>query len=66
MDLILRAVAMSDVVDNIVLRNETRSLFTKAYVEYGATSHNYNKSKVKVKKVAIAVHNSSTENTLKE
>ena len=62
----LRAVVTSDTVDNFTLRNETRSILTKSCIEYGIIYHNHNKSKVKVKETAIAEHNSSTDNPLKE
>ena len=42
----LCVVVISNVFDNVMLRNETRSLLIKVNVKYGATSHNYNKSKV--------------------
>ena len=62
----LCTVVTSDVVYKIILRNKTGSLLVKLFVEHGVTSHHCNKSKVKVKEVAIAVHDYSTEVTLKE
>ena len=36
----LRAVVMSDVINNVTLSNETRSILIKAHVEHGTSSHN--------------------------
>ena len=62
----LRTVVMSDVVDNVTLRNEKRHILIKTCVGYGVTPRNYNKSKSNVKEAAIAVNNFSKERTLKE
>ena len=64
--LALRAVVMSVVVDNATLMNEKRSFLLKVCVEYGARSHNHNKSKVKVKETSVVVNNSLMKSTLKE
>ena len=61
-----REIMTSDVVDNVTISNERRSLLIKSCVEHGLVSHNCNESKAKVKEDPIAVHNSLTENTLKE
>ena len=45
----LCAVAMSDVVDNSSLKNETTYLLREAHIECGATSHDHDQSKTKVK-----------------
>lgn len=66
LDLDLCTVVLKDAVDSVTLRNEEIYFLIKACVENGVTSHNYNKIKVKVKDVAVLVHDSSTESTLKE
>ena len=40
-----RAAVMRDMVDNITLRNEIRSLLIKVRFENGAASYNHNESK---------------------
>ena len=56
---------MSDVVDNITLKNKRMS-FKKSHVEHGTSSHNWNKIKVEAKEVAIAVNFYLIDRTLKE
>ena len=62
----LRAVVMSDVINNVTLSNETRSILIKSHVEHGTSSHNWNKIKVEAKEVAIAVNCYLIDRHLKE
>ena len=57
----LRAVVMSDVVDNSSLRNETKSILREACAGHSASSHDHNQSEAKEKEVEIVVQHSSTE-----
>ena len=59
----LRAVGMSDVVNNNSLRNETKYLSWEVCVDHGATLHHCYQSKLKEKEVVISMQKSSTEHS---
>ena len=61
-----RAVVIIDMVYNVTLKNKAISFLIKVRIAYHVTSHDHDKSKVKVKYFAITVRNSSMESTLKE